>query len=411
MGRRLRARLIVRWLLAALICAASAAALVERAWVRAQADTVVILGSSVPVIGWPLRVLTAEPSVVETVVAGQPATVARPPGGGNSSPAIVFVNGVTARGRHHPDVQRLARSLARAGYRAFVPDLPGLRNGVLSPRTVAATVAVARAAGQSVALFGVSAGASLALLAAEDPALEGRLTVVAGIAPYTDLREVVRLATTGFYEERGRLVRYDADAFVGLAVGRSLAASLPAPRLVAELRRRHEGDPRPLDDLPGPPALVRLLENRDPRRFDRLWAVLPLRVRLTVTRLSPLAGARRLGPPVLLASAPHDKYFPPAEARALARVAPHVDVVVTTTLSHAIPRLSLRDLRGLARFDAFVVRVLKAARRECPCRRQPTTSSASRGRRPRPLRGGPRPTSTSSGSSALPARPSASSRA
>ena len=108
-------------------------------------------------------------------------------------------------------------------------------------------------------------------------------------------------------------------------------------------------------------ALVRLLANRNPGRFDRLYAALPRRVRSGARRLSPLASARLLRVPVLLASAPHDKYFPPAEALALARVAPHVRVTVTPTLQHAIPRFSLHDVGGLFSFDAFLVRVLHAA--------------------------------------------------
>jgi len=70
----------------------------------------------------------------------------------------------------------------------------------------------------------------------------------------------------------------------------------------------------------------------------------------------------RLFVPVELASAPHDKYFPPQESRSLARRSPHVRVTITSTLAHAVPRPSLHDVGALLAFDEFVVRFLRDAR-------------------------------------------------
>jgi hypothetical protein len=110
--------------------------------------------------------------------------------------------------------------------------------------------------------------------------------------------------------------------------------------------------------------VVALLLNRDPARFESLFARVPLSMRITIDRLSPIERADRLRSSVELASAPHDKYFPLQESRALERAATgtHVSVTSTRTLSHAIPEPSLDDLGDLFRFDGFVVRVLKEAR-------------------------------------------------
>jgi pimeloyl-ACP methyl ester carboxylesterase len=372
----------LRWLALFLAVTALVTGLVYHSWVAAQGRAFVVLTRTgdVPVLSWATGVVTSEPRVEQTIVAGRPTTVVRP-GKGRAWPALIFANGVTRRGRLHPKVQRLARALARAGYLVLVPDLPGMRDGEITGRTVAATIAVARVAatrpdarGGRVGLFGVSVGATLSLLAAEDPRLGERVTVVAGVAPYVDLREVVRLVTTGFYRDRRRLVRYRTEPFAALVVARSLVAALQPSRARAVLLARLEAVPDnakdPLAALRGSAerldhggrALVRLLANRDPARFDRLYSALPPRVRAYAVRLSPLAAARRLRAPVLLASAPHDKYFPPAEALALARGAPHVRVTVTRTLQHAVPRFSLHDLGGLFSFDAFLVRALEASR-------------------------------------------------
>jgi pimeloyl-ACP methyl ester carboxylesterase len=71
--------------------------------------------------------------------------------------------------------------------------------------------------------------------------------------------------------------------------------------------------------------------------------------------------AHRLRAPVLVVSAPHDKYFPPDETRALAARGVDLQLTITPALAHAIPHFSVHDLAGLARFDAFLVRALHAA--------------------------------------------------
>jgi pimeloyl-ACP methyl ester carboxylesterase len=374
---------VLTWTALALVLAALVAAAVYRSALASQARAIVVLGTVIeaPVLTWAVEVLTHEPTVMETVVAGAPTTVVRPAGSG-PWPAVVFVNGATRRGRHHPDVQGLARGLGRAGYLALVPDLPGLRTGEISGETVARTLAVARAAAGRpdaergrVALFGVSVGASLALVAAEDPRLAPRVSVIAGIAPYTDIVEVIRLATTGFYRSGGRLLPYQAESFVSLVTARSLAAALPRGpdrrRLLAHLRAVDDEAPAPLGVLRGrwtselgdpARAVVTLLRNRDPRRFERLYARLPPSYRLRMRLLSPIVAAGRLGAPIEIASAPHDKYFPVAESRALSRRAGDVRITVTSTLEHAIPEPSPGALADLVRFDAFIVRALRGAR-------------------------------------------------
>jgi pimeloyl-ACP methyl ester carboxylesterase len=369
----------LRAALLALLLAALISGIVYRSWLNAQARTVGVLALTgrVPVLAWATREVTDAPHVQDELVAGVPTTVYRP-GGGSRWPALVFLNGVTARGRHHPDVERLAGALARVGFLVLVPDPPGLAEGEVTERTLAATIAVVHAAGGRVGLVGVSVGASLGLLAAEEPSLAHRVTLVAGIAPYADLENVARLATTGDTLENGHLVPYAAESFLPLVIARSLVAALPPSsdrsRLLASLLRLHEGTPdplalfrrmRPAEVARSARALVELLANRDPARFDELYAALSPALRAAIVRLSPLSGADRLRAPVEIASAPHDKYFPLAETQTLARAATHtrVRLTVTSTLHHAIPSLSLSDIADLFRFDGWAVRSLQALRR------------------------------------------------
>jgi pimeloyl-ACP methyl ester carboxylesterase len=353
-------------------------------WVDAQARAVMVISSvlDAPVLTPAAEAVSGDPGFEDIPVAGNPTLVARPAGEG-PWPAIFLVNGTVREGRKLPEVRNLAEGFARAGYLVVVPDLPGLTEGKITPDTARETVEVAREVSarpdvedREVALVGVSTGATLALLAAEKASLEGRVSVVAGIAPYSDIRTVVNIATTGHYRRSdGELIRYEADSFLPYVIAHSLVAALPPGEdrrtLSGELASIDREDPDPLsglrarrtDDLgPGARSVVGLLANRKPERFAALYADLPDDVRHDLEELSPLAGTGRIRVPVELATGPNDKYFPPSQSYALERVAPQRRVTVTEALDHAKLEVSPGDVPAFVTFDAFVVRSLRTAR-------------------------------------------------
>jgi pimeloyl-ACP methyl ester carboxylesterase len=352
----------------------------SRGRLRAPTQALSVLGTTLSLPGASaLSRLGGQPTPSETTVAGISTTVVRPPGA-PPWPALVFMNGATPDGRRHPTVHRLSLALARAGVRVFIPDLAGVAGGELSPATLAQAVAVSHAASSSretadqrVALVGVSVGGTLALLAAADSQLRQRVSVVACVAPFGDLANVMRLATTGTYRD-GAVVRHHAPpAYLRIGLARSLAATLAANDATAELCRELRAldyESRVPVDLPvhafdraGDEAerLYDLLANSDPHRFDSLYTELPAHVREAVVSLSPIHVARRLDAPVEIATAPEDTYFPIAESQALAAASPHVRLTVTSLLAHATPRISARYLVELRHLDAFFVRAFTAA--------------------------------------------------
>jgi pimeloyl-ACP methyl ester carboxylesterase len=352
-------------------------------WVDAQARAVVVISSvlDAPVLTPAVEAAGEEPRFSDERVAENPSLVVRPAGEG-PWPAIFLVNGTVPEGRKLPEVRNLAEGFARAGYLVVVPDLPGLTEDRITPQTADATTQVAHeisgrpdTEGGKVALVGVSTGATLALLAAEDPALSGRVSVVAGVAPYSNIKTVLNVATTGHYRRSdGELASYEATPFLSYVAARSLVAALPPGEdrrtLSAELEGagRESQDPlsglrsRQMGDL-GPDArsVVGLLANRDPERFDSLYADLPDEVRRDLEELSPLAGTEQISVPVELATGPRDKYFPPSQSYRLERIAPEIRLTVTGALDHARLDVSLGDIPAFATFDAFVVRSLRKA--------------------------------------------------
>jgi len=371
----------------ALLAVAVFLAIVYWPWIDAQARAVVVLSSvlETPVLTPAVEVLTEEPHVEDTVFVGMPTLVAKP-GGEGPWPALLFVNGTTPEGRELPEVQNLARGLARAGYFVVVPDLPGLRTDEITEETTSSTLKAALATADHpdardgrVGLIGVSTGATLALLAAEDPEVGERVSVVAGMAPYTDIRTVLNIASTGYYKEGESYAPYEADPFLSYAIARSLVAALPSgedrDKLRAELEEvdRRDLDPlaglraRSTDDLgPEGRSVVELLANEEEERFDELYAALPPEIRAGMDRLSPLAGTEQLVAPVELASGPKDKYFPVSESFALSRIAPRQRVTVTEALGHSYLDPSLDDVPAFISLDGFVVRSLREAYRTEP---------------------------------------------
>src|SRR5918997_2381402 len=368
------------WRLSLTVVALIAVGLVAAkwSWIDAQARTVVVLSSVLetpklaPVVGS----VTGEPRFVETSVAGNPAFVVRPRGEG-PWPALLFVNGVVTEGRQLPEVRRLAEGLGRAGYLVVVPDLPGLRRGEIRPETVHETLEVAREISERpdardgrVGLIGVSTGATLALLAAEKEDLDGRVSVVAGVAPYADVKTLLSIATTGYYQKGGRLVPYETDPFLPGVTAQSLVSMLPPSEdrdtLLDELEEVDRLRPGFLTDLRGMGAEARsvaeLLANEDPRRFEELYAGLPSGVRANLKELSPVAGDERVSAPVELISGPRDRYFPLSETYAVRSIAPQARVSVTEALDHVEPNPSFRDLPAFLRVNGFMVRSLRDAR-------------------------------------------------
>ncbi len=303
------------------------------------------------------------------------------PGGRGPWPAWVFVNGAHPLRRREPVVERLADGLARAGFVVVNPDLPGLGEGEITGRTLDAAIAVTEAAtalpyvrGGRVALCGVSAGASLALLVAQQPALADRVSVVAAVTPWADLERILFLATTRHYEEDDQLVPYDVTALLRRVIARSTVAALSPgddrEGLLELLRQLDESDLDPRDVLrtldgrtlrPETGALVAVLANEDPARFADLYAALPAEVLGLVDTLSPLRRACDVRAHVELVRPPVDLYFPLAEAHALAKSLPHARLTVTSTFDHTRPSLTLDHADDLTHFIRFVIRGLAAA--------------------------------------------------
>jgi pimeloyl-ACP methyl ester carboxylesterase len=345
--------------------------------------SLVLLASvlDVPVAGAAATRFGSRTRSASTAIEEVPVEEVRPAAAG-PLPTFVFFTGAHPLRRREPLVRRVTHGLARAGYQVFLPDLPGVGEGEISRRTLDAALAVTKeiverddVAGGRVTLFGASAGASLALLAAADPDLAERVSLVVAVAPFADLEKMVCLATTQVYAEaEGQYEEFETDALLRRVVLRSLVALLPEPdrgALRAELPPLEEEGGGELDRLPSAgavqteeaKAVLDLLHNTDVGRFRALCAELPSDVIAVLRALSPIHAASRVRAPVEIIVPPRDLYFPPGEALSLARALPEARLTTTPTLEHTRPIASLRELPELGSFYGFVARCLARAYR------------------------------------------------
>lgn len=329
-------------------------------------------------LGRLVRRLTGEPRSETIEVAGVQLEIVRPSGSG-PWPAWVFINGAHPERRRELVVTRLSNGLARAGFIVFVPDLPGLGEGMITARTLESACAVTRFATEHgdvtenrVALIGASTGAALALLTAASEELADHISVVAAVAPFADLERMICLATTRSYREGEGFVQHEVTPLHRRVVARSLAATIENREdrdLMLETLARSEDDeqadpiallPRNLKTPEGR-AVLAVLTNEEPERFAEAYGRLDARAIELLSGLSPLSVSRNVRASVEVVVPPSDMYFPLGEAQALATALPRAHLTVTATLDHTRPQFSPAQLRSLARFDRFVVRGLRAA--------------------------------------------------
>ncbi len=136
-------------------------------------------------------------------------------------PGWVALHGLTHRGREHPSLDRFARALAASGAVVLVPDLPEWRALDVVPETTVKTIKAAILALDEnpitrpgrIGVIGFSFGATQALIAATDSALDGHLAGVAAWGGYADLGRAARFMFTGRHELDGERYHSDPDPY------------------------------------------------------------------------------------------------------------------------------------------------------------------------------------------------------
>ena len=241
---------------------------------------------------------------------------------------LVLVHGFSPDGKDDPRVRDAAALLARAGFDAAVPTIPGLTRGRLGPEDVEPVIAALAARTAPALVVGVSVGAGPALLAAADSRVRERVGAVLTLGGYASAREVLRFWLTGAYAYEGVHGRVDHD-----------------PELVRMFVRANANR---LD-----PASRTLLEAGDPEGAGRLLDAPPPDLQRYLDALSPLRAVPAIGAPLILIHGRTDRAVPYTESLRLAAARPERTTLVLVGLVEHIEGGQARGWRGARDFLAL----------------------------------------------------------
>jgi hypothetical protein len=283
---------------------------------------------------------------------------------------LLLVHGLSRAGRHHPELVRLARVLARHGLLVLVPHFDGLAAFRLTGREVAdvdAALTALAARTPRVGVVGFSFGAGPALVAA---ASRSDLVLTASFGGYADLRAVLRYLTTGRHGHGGvehaqPVEEYNRWKLLALLTG--FVEDAGDATLLDAIARRKLADPGAgtegieADLGREGRAIMALVRNRSAEAVDPLVSGLSAGARSAIEALSPLPLVPRLPGRLVIAHGAGDTSIPFTESLRLAEASDgRARAVILETFEHTGPRPFWRSLGGRMRDGVRLVRLAGA---------------------------------------------------
>ncbi len=258
------------------------------------------------------------------------AHVYRPPHGQHA--ALVISLGLDPAPPDDPRIVRLLDGLSRSGLVAVLIQSEALDNDRLFPDLPAALVEGVLFAGQQpyvradrVGLFGFSVGGSLALIAANDPAISGRLRLVEAFGAYAQLDDAVLSVATRTLDDDSRIRRWqpldEAERHLANALISGLANQDEAELLRSRFVAGDQGAIEPGQLSSEGRAVYELLLTRDRQAGRQLLDALPPLTEEDIRALSPLALVPRLQARLFVMYDSDDPLLPFTGSRQICRVA------------------------------------------------------------------------------------------
>lgn len=279
----------------------------------------------------PLGLLVGPSSVSEVEIATPEQTLTGrffTPDGEGPFGALILVAGYPSN-VDDQQLASLASDLSRLGIVVFIPQLPALRQGSLSSTDVEALVAVFEwlaeqptVASTHIGYAGFCVGSSLALLAAEDPRINGQVRLVNAFGGYFDLAMLLRAVATQSADYRGQAVLWQPATPTVALVTQNILEQL-APPQDQELLQRHFVDGGQAEDLrasltPSGYLAYQLLTTTDGATFDQLVAQVPAAPAEYLATLSPRTHIGNLHAKLYIMHDESDPYIPAGESYRLA---------------------------------------------------------------------------------------------
>ena len=131
-------------------------------------------------------------------------------------PAIILFQGASPAGENHEILNRLARGLAKVGFKVYIPGLPRLKEVLIREETVEQMVEIFLQVHQRpdvlsdrITTIGFSFGGSQLVKACLDPRMNGLPAKVLSYGSYFDLERTLKFVLTGECSHAGKDYSYD----------------------------------------------------------------------------------------------------------------------------------------------------------------------------------------------------------
>jgi dienelactone hydrolase len=294
----------------------------------------------------PLDLFSAAPvraAVPYSSTAGKPelAELWLPAGASshNRSGAMLLVFGVNNVGRNHPAIVRVAEGLARSGVAVLVPDSRSMLEGRLRADDLDKVIEAFELLASRpevdparVGIVGFSVGGSLALIAAADPRIAGRVAWVNAFGAYGDAESyLASVAAHAYVDSSGETVPWQPTILAREVFLRLLLDSVADATDRALLQQRYGEEMRASERVSsdsgvrgslisdGARAVYDLLTAGSLADARRAIASLPAPTRAFIRAISPVEHLDGLRTRVYLMHEVADHHVPFVESRGLAR--------------------------------------------------------------------------------------------
>jgi pimeloyl-ACP methyl ester carboxylesterase len=256
------------------------------------------------------------------------------PGSAGRHGAIILSLGARPVDRDEPILVRFAEGLSRTGLVVMIPVASGLASGRIQAAEVDALVqevdllrARADVDPARIGVIGFSVGGSVAIQAAADPRLDGKLVFVNAFGSYFDTTDFLRAISTRSLAYAGVDERWEPDPLVLWVVARQMVDTMPDPRDRDVLDRLYlQSDPTARDDVgtmsPAGRAALGLLDGLPPAETEAAIAALPAETRARLDAISPSRVIEQIRVPLFLMHDRADHVVPYTESRRMAARTP-----------------------------------------------------------------------------------------
>ena len=257
-----------------------------------------------------------------------------PRGAGQQHGALILVLGARPVERDEPILVRFAQGLSRAGLVVMIPVSPNLSAGRIVVEEVDAIVSeveLLRARPDvdpaRIGILGFSVGGSVAIQAAADPRLEGKLVLVNAFGSFYDGVDLLRAASTHSLAYAGLDEPWEPAPLVTWVIARQFVDTLPDPndrQILEQVFLQYDDAARqqaPTMTATGRAALG-LLDGLPPAETEAALALLPPASLARLRAIRPAQYLDRVATRLFIMHDRGDHFVPYTESRRLAAHAP-----------------------------------------------------------------------------------------